>query len=357
MQKEVFKEELKKTIKESYEKVLFFESLNRKKELSLAEAVYVLSMEEQLLNEGLFGNMGGLLDKGIETIINQLVKAKDSVAEWLITKLGGQVVKKPEGTKNPFDGAKTILPIAKMAKDDKEGFFQKVASMTGNTAAAIKDLYMKVEGWYESIPLVGAIAKKIPKGWRSVVLAALVAVVAGIVYYKSQSGAGGAGKAPEVKPGAPAAAPKAPDAPAAAPKAPDAPAAPKAPEAPAAAPKAPEAAPAAPKAPDAAPKAPTSTSVLDNAFNPTPEQATAMNKFAAALSRNAEHVGAKSEAMARGGIMAALRQMGAAAQSDNIEVFKKTLMQFAKNYNLDPTKPEDLKMLEQIIDIAKMGKK
>lgn len=187
MENTTFNESIKMTIKETYEKALFLETLNRKKELTLAEAVYVLSLEEQILNEGIFGNMGGLLDKGIETVLNKVVSAKDGIVKWVVEKLGGEMKQKP--TPSPFDGAKTILPVAKMAKDDKEGFFQKVATMTGNSVDAIKNLYMKLEGSYEKIPLIGKIASKIPKGWRTVIIAALVAIVAGAVIYKAQTGA------------------------------------------------------------------------------------------------------------------------------------------------------------------------
>ena len=141
----IFKEEIQSTFKETYNKSLFIESLKNKNELTLAEAIYVLS-NETLLNEGIFGKMGGLVDKGVETIANKIVGAKDAIATWAITKLGGQATKKPEPT--PFDGAKTILPIANMAKDDQPGFFEKVAKMTGNTASGIKELYMKLEASY-----------------------------------------------------------------------------------------------------------------------------------------------------------------------------------------------------------------
>lgn len=181
----IFKEEIQSTFKETFNKSLFIESLKNKNELTLAEAIYVLS-NETLLNEGIFGKMGGLVDKGIETIANKIVGAKDSIANWAITKLGGQVTKKPEPT--PFDGAKTILPIAKMAKDDQPGFFEKVAKMTGNTTNAIKELYMKLEASYENIPLVGKIASKVPKGWRTVILALIVIIVAGVIIYKEKTG-------------------------------------------------------------------------------------------------------------------------------------------------------------------------
>jgi hypothetical protein len=220
-QNTIFSESIKGEMKATYEKALFLESLSRKKELTLAEAVYILSLEEQMLTEaGLFGKMGGLLDKGIETVINKVVSAKDSLVKWIVEKLGGEMKKKEGGS--PFDGAQTILPVAKMAKEDKEGFFQKVASMTGNSVDAIKDLYMKLEGSYEKIPLIGKIASKIPKGWRTVIVAALVAIVAGAVIYKTQTGGdvkAPSAKAPEVAPKAPEVAPKAPEA---APKAPDA---------------------------------------------------------------------------------------------------------------------------------------
>jgi len=181
----IFKEQIQLTFKETYNKSLFVEGLKHKKELTLAEAIYILS-DESLLNEGLFGKMGGLVDKGVETVANKIVGAKDAIANWAITKLGGQVTKKPEPT--PFDGAKTILPIAKMAKDDQPGFFAKVAKMTGNTATGIKELYMKLEASYEKIPLIGKIASKVPKGWRTVILALIVIIVAGVVVYREKTG-------------------------------------------------------------------------------------------------------------------------------------------------------------------------
>lgn len=181
----IFKEEIQLTFKETYSKSLFVESLKHKKELTLAEAIYILS-DESLLNEGLFGKIGGLVDKGVETVANKIVGAKDAIANWAITKLGGQVTKKPEPT--PFDGASTILPIAKMAKDDQPGFFAKVAKMTGNTADGIKELYMKLEASYEKIPLIGKIASKVPKGWRTVILALIVIIVAGVIIYKEKTG-------------------------------------------------------------------------------------------------------------------------------------------------------------------------
>lgn len=192
----IFKEQIRLTFKETYDRTVFLESLRNKKELTLAEAVYILSIESQLLTEGLFSKMGGLVDKGIETIANKIVGAKESIVNWAITKLGGQIVKKPEPT--PFDGASTILPIAKMAKDDQPGFFAKVAKMTGNTAKGVKELYMKLEDLYTKIPLIGGIVAKIPKGWRTVVLAIIVIIIVAYCIWKNQHGG------PDIKPDAPA---------------------------------------------------------------------------------------------------------------------------------------------------------
>ena len=215
MQNTLFTEEIKNIFNSNYKNALLLESLKYKKELTLAEAVHVLaSCDEQVLNEAMFSKMGGLVDKALETIGNKLLGAKDAIVNWVITSLGGQVQKKEQPT--PFDGAKTIIPVAQMAKKDPEGFFQKVATMTGNTASGIKALYMKLEGLYEKIPLVGKIASKIPKGWRTVIIAIIVVVVAGAIIWKEKTGAGGAPKAP----GAPQEAPKAPAVPQEAPKAP-----------------------------------------------------------------------------------------------------------------------------------------
>ena len=203
----IFKEQIQSTFKETYSKSLFIEGLKHKKELTLAEAINILS-DESLLNEGLFGKMGGLVDKGVETVANKIVGAKDAIANWAITKLGGQVVKKPEPT--PFDGASTILPIAKMAKDDQPGFFAKVAKMTGNTAEGIKELYMKLEDSYEKIPLIGKIASKVPKGWRTVILALIVIIVAGVIIYKEKTGQPQGTPAPTAQSAPSAPAPSAP---------------------------------------------------------------------------------------------------------------------------------------------------
>lgn len=197
---QLFTEELRTNLKESYSKAYFIESLKHKKELTLEEAVRVLSLDEETLKEGIFSSAGGLVDKALEKVGSTLVSAKNSLVDWVSKNvLGGQVEKK-DAAKSPFDGAQTLLPVAKMAKEDKEGFFQKVAKMTGNTAEAIKDLYMKLEGAYEKIPLVGKVAKLIPKGWRSVVIALIVAIVAGLIIYKLKSGQDAAPKAPAEAP-------------------------------------------------------------------------------------------------------------------------------------------------------------
>jgi hypothetical protein len=181
----LFTEEIKMTFKESYKKAMIFESLNRKKELTLEEAVYVLQNESLLLSEGLFSKMGGLLDKGIKKVADTIIGAKDAIVEWAIKALGGQVVKKTDPT--PFDGSKT-LEVAMIAKTDKEGFFEKIAKMTGSAASKVKELYMKLEDMYEKIPVVGRVAKMIPKGWRTVVIAIIVAIVVTYLVWNSSQG-------------------------------------------------------------------------------------------------------------------------------------------------------------------------
>ena len=75
--------QIPKNGQESYQKTIFMESLVYKKQLTLAESIFVLQNEEYYLTEGVFGKLGGMADKAVETVTQKIIDSSQTIVKWV----------------------------------------------------------------------------------------------------------------------------------------------------------------------------------------------------------------------------------------------------------------------------------